>query len=111
MLPVLVMTLSVVLTTPCLLFHIPLFIFLIQLYLLPSIQPLLRPTSTPPSFHLFLTILLRAFLPAVIFCFSCLSLPAVFPSLFVSRAEYLGAVKTGLAVYEASPPVTHLSLC
>lgn len=44
--PVSVMNLFVVLsfllaTTPCLLFHIPPFIFLIQLYLLPSIQPFL----------------------------------------------------------------------
>lgn len=76
-------------TTPWFLFHIPLFIFLIQLYLLSSIQPPLffpppvSHTRLQPSPHLFLTILLRTLPPRsrffLFFCFSCprcLSSPA-----------------------------------
>lgn len=81
-------------TTPLLLFHIPLLIFLIQSYLLPSIQPLPFPPSLSlslsPSHHLFLTILLRTLPPRAHFLLVSLS-----PLLFVSQTEYQGAARMG----------------
>lgn len=101
--PASVMNLSAVLsflpaTTPLLLFHIPLLIFLIQSYLLPSIQPLPFPLSLSfslsfsfsPSHHLFLTILLRTLPPRGHFLLVSLS-----PLLFVSQTEYQGAARMG----------------
>lgn len=104
MLPVSAMNLSVVLsfllaTTPLLLFHIPLSILLIQLYPLPSIQPLLFfPLSClsnpppPPSSSVSNYSSEDPSSPQSFFCFSCLSSLL----LFVSHTEYLGAVKMAL---------------